>query len=168
MFAVIFFAEWQSLGPILKPPRCWRCSPAIAQSRPLAAAPRSRRLRGPFGSLPRRSGHTRAGSLDTSAIGNKPVEQTRRATSVSCSFTPFYDQNVLLPNGDVVICCMNYSVKRKIGSLIEGLFSSRGMAELHSETKRGYSDKTICKSGNRAIRYEIAPDQRQYWRASRG
>ena len=97
----------------------------------------------------------------------------RHATPVSCSFTPFYDHNVLLPNGDVVICCMDYSVKHKIGNLIEGdyfsLFSSRGMAELHSEnTKPGYSDKTICKSCNRAIRYEIAPDQRQYWRASRG
>jgi hypothetical protein len=111
--------------------------------------------------------------LDTSAIGNQPVEQTRHATSVSCSFTPFYDHNVLLPNGGVVICCGDYSVKRKIGNLIEGdyfsLFSSRGMAELHSEnTKPGYSDKTICKSRNSAIRYEIAPDQGQYWRASRG
>ena len=141
--------------------------------------PRSRRLRGLFRSrlfrsLPRWSGHTRAGSLDTSAIGNQPVEQTlRHATPVSCSFTPFYDHNVLLPNGDVVICCMDYSVKHKIGNLIEGdyfsLFSSRGMAELHAEnTKPGYSDKTICKSCNRAIRYEITPDQRQYWLPSRG
>jgi hypothetical protein len=140
--------------------------------RPLAAAPRSRGLRGLFRSLPRWSGNTRAGSLDTSEIGNQPVEQTRHATSVSCSFTPFCDHCVLLPNGGVVACCMDYSVKRKIGNLIEGdyfsLFSSRGMAELHSEnTKPGYGDKTIC-SRNRAIRYEIAPDQGQYWRASRG
>jgi len=148
----------------------------LVRSLPLA---RSRRLRGLFRSrllrsLPRWSGHTRAGSLDTSAIGNQPVEQApRHATPVSCSFTPFYDHNVLLPNGDVVICCMDYSVKHKIGNLIEGdyfsLFSSRGMAELHTEnTKPGYSDKTICKSCNRAIRYEIAPDQRLHWRASRG
>jgi hypothetical protein len=135
--------------------------------------PPTRRLRGLFRSQPRWSGYTGAGSLDTCAIGNQPVEQTRDATPVSRSFTPFYDRNALLPNGDVVICCMDYSVKRKIGNLIEGdyfsLFSSRGMAELHSEnTKPGYSDKTICKSRNRAIRYEIAPDQGQYWRASRG
>jgi hypothetical protein len=105
-------------------------------------------------------------------IGNQPVERTHHATSVSCSFTPFYDHNVLLPNGNVVICCMDYSVRRKIGNLMKGdyflLFSSRGMAELHSEnTNPGYSDKTICKSCNRAIRHKIAPDQRQYWRASR-
>jgi hypothetical protein len=138
--------------------------------------PRSRRLSGLFRSLPvpQWSGHTRAGSLDTSAIGSQPVEQTpRHATPVSCSFTPFYDHNVLLPNGDVVICCMDYSVKHKIGNLIEGdyfsLFSSRGMGDLHAENiKPGYSDKTICKSCSRAIRYEIVPEQRQYWLASRG
>jgi len=136
----------------------------------------SGRLRRLFRSLPlpRWSGHTRAGSLDTSAIGDQPIEQTpHHTTPVSCGFTPFYDHNVLLPNGDVVICCMDYSVKHKIGNLIEGdyfsLFASRGMAELHAEnTKPGYSDKTICKSCSRAVRYEIVPDRRQFWQASQG
>jgi hypothetical protein len=123
-------------------------------------------------SLPGWSGHTRAGSLDSSELGTQPVEQTPRyASPVSCGFTPFYDHNVLLPNGDVVICCMDYSVKHKIGNLIENdyfsLFASKGMAELHAEnTKPGYSDKTICKSCSRAVRYELASEQRQFWRAS--
>ncbi len=123
--------------------------------------------------LPAWMGHTRAGSLDTSEIGPQPVENTPRHQSpVSCSFTPFYDHNVLLPNGDVVICCMDYSVKHKIGNLIESdyftLFASKGMAELHAEnTRPGYSEKSICKNCSRAVRYELAADQRQFWRASR-
>jgi hypothetical protein len=124
-------------------------------------------------SLPAWSGHTRAGSLNTTDIGPQPVGSTPRHSSpVSCSFTPFYDHNVLLPNGDVVICCMDYSMKHKIGNLIEGdyfsLFASRGMAELHAEnTKPGYSEKSICKSCNRAVRYGLASEHRQFWSVSR-
>jgi radical SAM protein with 4Fe4S-binding SPASM domain len=124
-------------------------------------------------SLPQWSGHTRAGSLDTAQVGAQPIEITPHYTSpVSCGFTPFYDHNVLLPNGDVVLCCMDYSVKHKIGNLMENdyfsLFASKGMAELHAEnTRPGYSDKSICKSCSRAVRYELASEQRQFWRASR-
>jgi hypothetical protein len=131
-------------------------------------------LRNLVRSLPRWFGHTRAGSLDTSEIGAQPVENTPRHSSpVSCGYTPFYDHNVLLPNGDVVICCMDYSVKHKIGNLIANdyfsLFASKGMAELHAENATpGYSDKSICKSCSRAIRYELAAEQRQFWRAKGG
>jgi hypothetical protein len=123
--------------------------------------------------LPPWIGHTRAGSLDTSEIGNQPVETTpQHATPVSCSFTPFYDHNVLLPNGDVVLCCMDYSLKHKIGNLIESdyfsIFGSREMAELHARnTRPGYDDQSICKSCTRAIRYEVAPHSRQFWAVAR-
>lgn len=130
-------------------------------------------LRKIVASLPGWAGHSRAGSLDTSEIGAQPIETTPHYSSpVSCGFTPFYDHNVLLPNGDVVICCMDYSVKHKIGNLLEGdyfsLFSSPGMGELRAEnTRPGYSDKSICKSCSRAVRYELASEQRQFWRISR-
>lgn len=130
-------------------------------------------LRKTISALPGWAGHTRAGSLDTAEIGTQPVETTPHYTSpVTCGFTPFYDHNVLLPNGDVVICCMDYSLKHKIGNLIDNdyfsLFGSPGMAQLHAEnTKPGYSDKSICKSCSRAVRYELASEQRQFWRTSR-
>lgn len=73
-------------------------------------------------------------------IPRNPCRPVRSLTPVSCGFTPFYDHNVLLPNGDLVICCMDYSIKHKIGNLIEGdcfsLFASRGMAELHAENTK--------------------------------
>jgi hypothetical protein len=127
------------------------------------------RLSALLDSIPGWIGNTRAGSLDISEIGEQPVEDApRHSTPVSCSFTPFYDHNVLLPNGDVVICCMDYSVKHKIGNLISGdyfsIFASDGMGKLRAENaKPGIGDKTICKSCSRAIRYELAPGQRQFW-----
>jgi Iron-sulfur cluster-binding domain len=124
--------------------------------------------------LPPWLGNTRAGTLDTAQIGPQQAEATpRHASPVTCSFTPFYDHNVLLPNGDVVICCMDYSVKHKIGNLIDGdyfsLFGSKGMSELHVEnTKPGYSDKSLCKSCSRAQRYGLVSDNRQFWRKVAG
>ena len=128
-------------------------------------------LRGLVSTLQSWAGHTRAGTLDTTEIGTQPVEATpRHASPVTCGFTPFYDHNVLLPNGDVVICCMDYSLKHKIGNLIDGdyfsLFGSSGMGELHVEnTKPGFSERSICKSCSRAVRYNLASEQRQFWRA---
>ena len=46
------------------------------------------------------------------------------AQPVTCSYTPFYDQNVVLPNGDVLLCCMDYAMKHRIGNLIEGDYFS--------------------------------------------
>jgi hypothetical protein len=126
-------------------------------------------LRNVMRSLPAWSGHTRAGSLDKTALGDQPIEVEPRHTSpVTCSYTPFYDHNVMLPNGDVVLCCMDYSVKHKIGNLIEGdyfsLFASKGMAELHAEnTKAGFSTKSICKSCSRAQRYELVNEEKKFW-----
>ena len=115
-------------------------------------------------------GNTRAGTLDTSQVGSQLIEQLPRHTvPVTCAFTPFYDHNVLLPNGDVVLCCMDYSMKHKIGNLLTddyfSLFGSTGMRELLIENvKPGYSEKSLCKSCSRAKRYGIVPEARQFWK----
>jgi Radical SAM superfamily/Iron-sulfur cluster-binding domain len=110
-------------------------------------------------------GNTRAGNLESA----EALEPTPRHSSpVSCSFTPFYDHNVLLPNGDVVLCCMDYSVKHKVGNLIDGdylsIFASRGMSELRAaNTAPGHDGRSICKSCSRATTYELALGQKQFW-----
>jgi Radical SAM superfamily/Iron-sulfur cluster-binding domain len=130
------------------------------------------KLRNTVKTLPPWVGHTRADALDTSQVGGQPIEVTpHHEAPVTCGFTPFYDHNVLLPNGDVVLCCMDYSLKHKVGNLIDNdyfsIFASPGMAQLHAEnTKPHYSEKSICKSCSRAVRYEVA-DQRQFWRVAR-
>ena len=64
-------------------------------------------------------GHTRADSLNLEQIGGQAISITPHNTfSLTCKSTPFYDRNVLLPNGDVVLCCMDYDLKHVIGNLL--------------------------------------------------
>jgi radical SAM protein with 4Fe4S-binding SPASM domain len=115
------------------------------------------------------SGLSRAGSLDERQVGDQEVEPTpRHEGPVSCSFTPFYDQNVVLPNGDVVLCCMDYSIKHKIGNLLDqdyaSIFGSPEMARIHSlNTAVGYSKDTICKQCSRARSYHVPSNVRHMW-----
>ena len=99
-------------------------------------------------------GHTRAGNVSAPA-GQAITEKPRHETPVMCSFTPFYDQNVVLPNGDVVLCCMDYSVKHKIGNLLDEsyyhIFSGKRLAALHAENM-SFGDRgiSLCRTCDRA------------------
>jgi sulfatase maturation enzyme AslB (radical SAM superfamily) len=115
-------------------------------------------------------GLSRAGTLKVSDLGEQQVEETpHHTTPVSCSYTPFYDHNVVLPNGDVVLCCMDYSLKHKIGNLLtdeyHALFASPVMAKLRADNLRfGEDGPTICKKCSRAKVYDLDLGQRQFWK----
>lgn len=54
--------------------------------------------------------------------GNVAPNLTRHQGPIRCSFTDGpdkYDHNVLLPNGDVHLCCMDYGLRHKLGNLFE-------------------------------------------------
>lgn len=113
-------------------------------------------------------GNRRAGTLDQDEVDGQPVEETpAHDVPLSCSFTPFYDHNVMLPNGDVVLCCMDYSVKHRIGNLITGdywsLFTSPGMNDLRLANMHYGTNKSICRKCTRAIRYERHEAGNQFW-----
>ena len=116
------------------------------------------------------SGLDRAGSLDVAAVVGQPLDApVRHDSPLSCSFTPFYDHNVVLPNGDVVLCCMDYSLKHKVGNLLTGdyysIFSSPGMGELRAENaKLGYGEGTICRKCRRATTYRLPDDNKMFWK----
>ncbi len=106
------------------------------------------------------SGLSRAGSLDPNAIKDQSfyTPQPRHEGQVFCSATPFYDHNVLLPNGDVVLCCMDYNLKHIIGNLLEQnyyeMFLGDMLNNIRAENmKPGYSDCSICKSCDAAKNY---------------
>jgi hypothetical protein len=40
-----------------------------------------------------------------------------------CSNSPSYKQNVVLPNGDVYLCCMDYGLNHKVGNLLNTNFN---------------------------------------------
>ena len=113
-------------------------------------------------------GHTRAGNVgDADVSGQKIAQMPEHHAAVSCSFTSFYDQNVCLPNGDVVLCCMDYSLKHKIGNLLEQdyyeMFASGGLAALIGENMiPRFSRESLCKTCDRAKLHRPGAN-RQYW-----
>lgn len=113
-------------------------------------------------------GLTRAGNLDLRHIKQQPVEETpNHATPLTCSFTPFYDHNVVLPNGDVVLCCMDYSVKHRIGNLLEqdyyDLFASRAMNNLRVANMNYGDDNSLCRKCSRARPLDLPSHSNQFW-----
>jgi hypothetical protein len=113
-------------------------------------------------------GNARAGVLDVDEIGDQPVEAApSHDTPLGCSFTPFYDHNVMLPNGDVYLCCMDYGLKHRIGNLFTGdywsLFSSDGMNDLRVANMHYGCSESICRKCGRAVRYERRPGHNQFW-----
>lgn len=100
--------------------------------------------------------NTRAGNIkineNIETFTNKTVIHTQR---VSCGVSNFYDRNVMLPNGDILLCCMDYSMKHIIGNLLydsyDDLYLSKGMISLMKENKKNcYSDQSLCKSCHNA------------------
>jgi organic radical activating enzyme len=107
--------------------------------------------------LPKFHGYDRAGSLPLDQIEGQKISIRKDIKGrIKCSFTTYYDQNVLLPNGDVLLCCMDYSKKHVIGNLLENekyydMFSSTAMHQIRIENmEEGTSTSSICRSCERA------------------
>jgi hypothetical protein len=116
--------------------------------------------------LGRWNGHSRAGSLSESQMAKSgAIPPTQRQTSVVCASTPFYDHNVVLPNGDVLLCGMDYGRKHILGNLLTSdyydLFASLEMNRVRVENqKTGFSKCSICKSCDNIVsveRSEVKP-----------
>jgi len=109
-------------------------------------------LQNNVGRLPGWKGHTRADSLPVEQIGAQDISITpRNDFPLTCKSTPFYDRNVLLPNGDVVLCCMDYNLKHIIGNLLkqsyEDIFEGEPLKEIIRINEQPEFDKcSICKS----------------------
>ena len=97
-------------------------------------------------------GHTRADSLDTDQVKGQVVMQTpRHDFALTCKSTPFFDRNVLLPNGDVVLCCMDYDLKHIIGNLLEQTYEEMMQGDKLAEIIKwneepNFNKCSICKS----------------------
>ncbi len=116
-------------------------------------------------------GHTRAGNVAQDAVGQQAISAApEHHGAVSCSFTPFYDQNVCLPNGDVVLCCMDYSLKHKVGNLLEqsyyDMFAGPGLSRLAAENMMPrFSHDSLCKTCHRATVHRVGP-VKQFWQSA--
>lgn len=112
---------------------------------------------------------SRAGSLPSiGGSGDQTMDIIPTSGFISCSVTPLYDHNVLLPNGDVALCCMDYGLKHILGNLFQqsyhelfegspfiDLLSSNGPLHKH-ESQRC----SICRSCEKADSWTIIENSR--------
>lgn len=80
---------------------------------------------------------SRASNLPTLAI--KP--KTGRLKCSACG--PNLDHNVLLPNGDVALCCMDYGLDHIIGNLVTMDYTELFRTKAYLDTMRALEDETI-------------------------
>ena len=97
-------------------------------------------------------GHTRADSLDVEQIKGQVISITpHNEFSLTCASTPFYDRNVLLPDGSVVLCCMDYNLTHVLGNLLtqtyDEIMQGKPLQDLITLNETPEFNKcSICKS----------------------
>jgi radical SAM protein with 4Fe4S-binding SPASM domain len=102
-------------------------------------------------------GHDRAGSLPLDQVKEQAVQIAPRHTgAIRCGKTPRYDQNVVLPNGDVVLCCMDYDCKHVLGnvnehSLVEIRKQTPFKEILKENARTEFSTNSLCRTCTDAV-----------------
>jgi radical SAM protein with 4Fe4S-binding SPASM domain len=95
---------------------------------------------------------SRAGNLSNEKEMYEGKDITKRKEgSIICSAAPQLNHNVILPNGDVVLCCMDYSIDHKIGNLLENnyeeLFKSAELQNIFEMLKNDYENQNLlCRT----------------------
>lgn len=113
-------------------------------------------------------GWSRAENLSRADFSpNQLVKCVTHERPIMCAFTPFFDRNCVMPNGDVVLCCMDYSLKNVIGNLFaqsyDELFQSRKMNEIRLRAmKPGLDNELICKQCSNAVCLDLDATRSQW------
>lgn len=115
-------------------------------------------------------GWRRAGSLSVDRVEGQALRPpVYHRGALTCQWTPFYDNNVVLPNGDVTPCCMDYGLKHVIGNLLEQdyyqMFAESDELRQVVAGNMGSGCETICRSCEKAVSHQ--PTLKGRWQASR-
>ena len=91
----------------------------------------------------------RAGNLSNEKeLYENREKTTRKNGPIFCTAAPSLNHNVLLPNGDVVLCCMDYSIEHKIGNLLEQsyeeLFKSEEITRISNMMRN--NEEMMCRN----------------------
>jgi len=120
--------------------------------------------------------HTRAGNIQKSS--NELVnKKAQNEFPIVCNRNKKLSSNVLLPNGDVALCCMDYGLQHIIGNLETNthneILKSDQLAEiLLLNNQEGFSNNTLCRTCNDTTcitpyntdeYYEIYPSNKKYF-----
>jgi hypothetical protein len=87
----------------------------------------------------------RAGSL---SVALPILGRTRHVGPIRCSYTPTYEHSVMLPNGNVVLCCQDYGLRAPIGNLFRQTWDELDRASIARANLDGVD--TICRRCNGA------------------
>lgn len=94
----------------------------------------------------------RAGNLKDQKLGSQFV-----AEEMFCTRSAFYNHNVLLPDGSVLLCCMDYGMRHVLGNLLESdygaLMSGRERREIIRKCEHSRGGGVLCRSCTAAIAY---------------
>jgi radical SAM protein with 4Fe4S-binding SPASM domain len=100
--------------------------------------------------------HTRANNLNTNLINNQLVEEPPvHKYVVECTRNKNFHDNILLPNGDVVLCCMDYGLKHIVGNLLtqsyDEILNSKEIERVKQLNNTiNFTEESLCKSCNDA------------------
>ena len=97
----------------------------------------------------------RAGSLGLVQLGGRSTPpRTQALGPIACSYTDTYTHNVMLPNGDVVLCCNDYNLRHRLGNLLtqswEEIVNGPEMQRIKAENAKA-DGETICRKCNGAM-----------------
>jgi radical SAM protein with 4Fe4S-binding SPASM domain len=96
--------------------------------------------------------HDRAGTLDHEQVKEQPMAlQPKHKRPVVCGKNPRFNQGVLLPNGEVLLCCMDYEKKHVVGNLLtqtyDEVWRSDAVKRIYQlNALDTWTDQTLCKS----------------------
>jgi hypothetical protein len=102
--------------------------------------------------------HTRANNVKTSQIELNPHDYL--TGNIDCAVIrreggSLLNHNVLMPNGDVMACCMDYGLEHKFGNLLtdtyEDLFKSKGYKYLIDGMKADSPYDILCRTCKEAV-----------------
>jgi len=103
----------------------------------------------------------RAGSLNTERLNDDDLHATVEwQCAISCRSTPFYDRNVVIPGGNVYLCCMDYGLKHNLGNIHDGyykLYEAEELAKVISSNLNPASSYSICKSCENVNCHSLGP-----------
>jgi hypothetical protein len=165
----------------------WRSSPAYLQT--LSRFVALRRERAPNGlsfmtmspdgavaeallpvlgeSLPGFVAITRVENLDRGEFSpGELMRRVRHEGALLCGSTPFFDHNTMLPNGDVVLCCMDYGREHVLGNLFRqsyaDLFADTEMTAIRTRAMAVDAGALICRRCHNAVRLD--QEEGTHWR----
>jgi peroxiredoxin family protein len=101
---------------------------------------------------------SRAGNLRSQNGIKNPSRLTGVIRCRSCG--DLFNHNVLLPNGDVVVCCYDFGLQHILGNLIKSDYNSLFTGETFQELQKGLNDDSVellcryCENASSVDEYE--------------